>query len=133
MKAMRKRRSKAKRTEREVILVVEDQEAVRQSLVALLRAWGYECREAANGEQALSILREGLRPCLILLDLSMPVKSGRDFRAEQLTDDRFAGIPTVVLSSDDERPRLKGIRAFLPKPIDVDELLPIVEEHCKRA
>ena len=63
-------------------------------------------------------------------DLSMPVKSGREFRVEQVKDERLAAIPTVVLSSQNGTDRLEGIRAFLPKPVDVDQLLPIVEEHC---
>jgi CheY-like chemotaxis protein len=112
------------------VLVIEDNDVVRDSLVILLQAAGYSTTAARNGDHALALLHQGLEPCLILLDLMMPVKSGWEFRAEQLKDPALAHIPTAVLSSEDAARNLRGIVASLPKPIDVDQLLAVVQRHC---
>jgi CheY-like chemotaxis protein len=80
----------------------------------------------------LDVLRGGPEPCLILLDLWMPVKTGWGFRIEQMRDARLARIPTVVLSADDARRDMTGVAATLPKPLDFDRLFDIVRRHCTR-
>jgi CheY-like chemotaxis protein len=111
--------------------VIEDDDALRKSLVMLLDAWGYATVTARNGEEALAILRRGnADPCLILLDLTMPRMSGNAFRLEQLKDERLRTIPTVVLSAADAAKELKDIAAFLPKPVEVDRLIDLVERYC---
>src|SRR2546427_12667574 len=83
------------------VLVVEDNTEVRQALVALLEAEGYRVAQAVDGVSALRLLRAGdVRPCLIVLDLMMPRMSGWDFRREQRSDRRLAGLPGVVVSAD---------------------------------
>jgi len=112
------------------VLVIEDNDVVRDSLVMLLQAAGYRTTAARNGDHALALLHQGLEPCLILLDLVMPVKSGWEFRAEQLKDPALAHIPTAVLSSEQAARNLSGIVASLPKPVDVEKLLALVRRHC---
>jgi CheY-like chemotaxis protein len=112
-----------------IVLVIEDNDAVRDALVMLLQGAGYRTTATRDGNHALALLRRGLTPCLILLDLLMPVKSGWEFRAEQLKDPALARIPTAVLSGV-RTPELRGIVASLPKPIDVDQLLAVVDSHC---
>jgi CheY-like chemotaxis protein len=112
------------------VLVVEDDADFREGLVFWLESEGFVAIGAADGEEALGLLRRGLRPCLILLDLMMPVKSGLTFRAEQLDDPELAAIPTAVLSAVARELVLRGIVAALHKPVDVSMLRRIVSAHC---
>jgi CheY-like chemotaxis protein len=64
-----------------VVLVVEDDRAIRGTLGEVLQEEGNEPSIVANGREALQLLKEGLRPCVILLDLTMPIMDGWDFRA----------------------------------------------------
>ena len=63
------------------VLVVEDDEDIRADLTAILRVKGFAVDEAANGKEALARLRDGARPCVIVLDLMMPVMNGWELRA----------------------------------------------------
>ena len=69
------------------VLIVEDDADIREFMQFLLSASGYETMTAANGEEALHRMRER-RPCMVLLDLMMPVMDGFDFRARQLAGAR---------------------------------------------
>jgi len=115
------------------ILVVEDDAALRGALREALRQRGYKVAVAENGQSALSRLQEGLRPCLILLDLMMPEVDGWDFLAQQRIDSSLAGIPVIVLSSyltGSERDSVLPAVGFLKKPIDPEVLLVEIERHC---
>src|SRR5690242_7123757 len=82
------------------LLVVEDDADVREALIEVLADHGYFALAAANGREALEILRaEGPRPSVILLDIMMPVMDGQQFRAAQLEDPELAAIPVIVLSA----------------------------------
>ena len=109
------------------ILLVEDDFDVRQALAETLRDEGYPVQCAADGQEALDILRHGnAHPALILLDLMMPRMSGADFRAVQRVDPELGDIPVVVLSADgrmEEKARNLGAAGALHKPVDLDELL----------
>ncbi len=115
------------------ILVVEDDAEVRDSMVRLLEKEGYRAVGAANGQEAFALIRGGVRPCLILLDLGMPVMDGRTFRATQLRDEKLAVIPVVVFSA---RPDAEEIAtsisavAALRKPVRFEHLRRLLEEHC---
>ena len=112
------------------VLVIEDDVDFREGLVLWLESEGFVAIGAADGEEALALLRSGLRPCLILLDLMMPVKNGLTFRTEQLADPELALIPTAVLSALARERVLRGIVAAIRKPVDVGALREIVEAHC---
>jgi CheY-like chemotaxis protein len=108
------------------ILVVEDNAAARDALAALLGAAGYSVACAANGREALDHLRGPHRPFLILLDLSMPVMDGWEFRARQRQSPSLASIPVILLSAEDDLPRLAtslGVASYFPKPVRPDGLL----------
>jgi len=116
------------------ILLAEDDFDVRESMAGLFELDGYKVVTATDGDDALDRLREGLDPCLILLDLMMPRKDGLQFRAEQLQDPRLASIPTVAYSGYSSlrgRASAMGLGTFIQKPVDFDTLLDIVERHCK--
>ncbi|MFT3766396.1 MAG: response regulator [Minicystis sp.] len=116
------------------VLVVEDDTDVREILVEILEEHGYHATPAANGLEALQRLRdEGMRPRLILLDLMMPIMDGRTFRREQRRDPALADIPVVVLSAYLDVHGLvedMAVQRFLEKPVDLDQLLRVVEEQC---
>jgi len=115
------------------ILVVEDNDDVRQALRVLLQLEGYTVFTANDGEEALATLRGGLDPCLVILDLAMPSMDGYDFRARQLQDERLARIPTIVCSGDGrvaDKAHALGVVGFYKKPIEIDEFLQLVSAHC---
>jgi CheY-like chemotaxis protein len=81
------------------ILVVDDDLAVLNALTELLESEGYKVATAIDGLEALGQLRGGLRPCVIVLDLMMPVMDGWDFRHEQMKDQALRDIPVVVITA----------------------------------
>ena len=120
----------------DAVLVVEDDEATLDSTLALLTSHGYEAVGANSAAKALGLLREGLRPRLILLDLQMPGMDGWKFRAELLCDADLARIPVVILSAAGEpavRAAAEAMRAAaaLVKPVDADELLRVVGRFAR--
>jgi len=119
------------------VLLVDDDELVRDALVALLEEQGYAVAGAADGREALALLRGGgFRPGLIILDLMMPVMDGWEFRAAQLEDAELASIPVVVFSAHHaarQAAATLGAVTALAKPLDVDELLRVVAAYCGEA
>jgi CheY-like chemotaxis protein len=112
------------------ILVVEDDQDVRDAMVQVLESEGYGAAAAADGEEALTQLQGGLNPCLILLDLMMPRMDGWEFMEEQRRLE--SQIPIIVVSAygSAEQLRSAGVIAYLRKPVDIDALLALVGRHC---
>ena len=113
------------------VLIVEDDVDVREFVDVFLRTSGYETVCAANGQEALDRMREQ-RPCLVLLDIQMPVMDGFQFRARQLRDPALADVPVLCITAvyDPEQvTREIGLRC-LSKPADFDALLGEVETAC---
>ena len=112
------------------VYVVEDDADLRRTLDEALSAEGYEVVASANGAEALDRLRqEQVRPCLILLDLMMPVMNGYEFREVQRQDPALSQIPVVVISAHER----KNVDAdeFLPKPIALRRLLSVISRYCQ--
>jgi CheY-like chemotaxis protein len=112
------------------VLVVDDEEAIRDILSFALEQEGYQVVTAANGVEALEALGHGL-PGLILLDMKMPVMDGWDFMREFRARHGHA-VPVVVLTAaPDARKRAEEIDAagWLGKPFDVDVLVQMVDQH----
>ena len=115
------------------ILVVEDNADVREAQAIILESVGYRTVEAENGDHALRVLHAAAeRPCLILLDLMMPVMDGIEFRRAQLADPTLADIPVVIVSAFDRAAEAADLHVsgYVPKPVDYDRLLATVEQHC---
>ena len=117
------------------ILVVEDDDDTRDAIVLGLETEGYQVIQASHGLEALELLDHGTRPCLILLDLMMPIMDGVHFRLQQLERAEVAEIPLIVISAYAQLTRAHWLRAadYLPKPIDFDCLLDMVERHCRQS
>jgi CheY-like chemotaxis protein len=109
-----------------MILLVEDDDDVREAVAEVLREHGYDVAWAADGAEAMRALRSGLRPSAILLDLMMPVMDGFAFRAEQRSDPALAPIPVIVVSAGRSLERdacALGAAARIEKPARVEDLL----------
>lgn len=121
--------------EQPLVLLVEDDVDVRESMAEALEDAHYSVLQATNGRAALDDLRVLSRlPSLIVLDLMMPVMDGWQFRAEQIQDPRLAGIPVIVVSATTrvDRP-LVGVSEILKKPISLDQLLQAVARYTRVA
>jgi CheY-like chemotaxis protein len=107
------------------VLIVEDDADIREVLADVLECEGYSVMQAANGEEALWLLRSEPLPSAIVLDLMMPVMNGTEFRVAQLADPRLASIPVIVLTAnvvathDIER---LAVAHSLMKPIRLEQL-----------
>jgi CheY-like chemotaxis protein len=112
------------------ILVVDDDSDIRESLREVLEDEGYEVTCVANGQEALDFLHQGHRPCVILLDLTMPVMDGWQFRREQKRDATIADIPLIVVTATGKRPVLIDAEELVMKPLDLNRLFEAIERHC---
>ncbi|NUR56520.1 MAG: response regulator [Acidobacteria bacterium] len=113
------------------VLVVEDDPDARELLRTALAAEGYEVRTAANGADALASLRQE-RPCIILLDLMMPVMDGWAFRREQVNDPDLSSIPVLCITAvfDPEHvARQLGLRC-IRKPYRLEDVFGEVAAAC---
>lgn len=117
------------------VLIIEDDPDIRFLLSVALEANGCTVLQASNGKEGLELLqRPDIHPCLILLDLMMPVMTGWEFLNELQAEHRdiVAALPVYVISAVAEigteiRSQASG---FIKKPIDLDILLKIVSRHC---
>jgi len=113
-----------------VILLVEDDEDVREMLTLTLEMSGYAVAVASNGTAALQALDQR-RPCLVILDLVMPGLDGwgvlAQMKARELDD-----IPVCVISAISERTPSEAV-ASLRKPFDTNELLAVAARYCSPA
>jgi len=119
-----------KKTEEPRILVIDDDDGVREAMVSILQVMGYFVASAINGKEALDYLRDAATPDLIISDLAMPVMDGRQFRREQVKDPRLAKVPVIVVSALSDQTDIDANEIFI-KPVDVDILLAAVARYCR--
>jgi CheY-like chemotaxis protein len=121
--------------ERPTVLIVNDDRSLAE-VVGYLLEQSFAVRIADDGCEALQMLRDGFRPCCILLDLMMPAMSGFEFRAEQLRDPGLAEIPVIVFSAvaDLYRGRKEELcaAAYVRIPDDIYRLPELIEQHRLR-
>ena len=113
------------------ILVVEDDDDIRNAIVDLLETEGYITESAINGKDALDKLSQIDRPCLVLLDMMMPIMNGRQFLDTVMKDSRLAPIPILIVSAVADKTNTEGSVGFLKKPIDIDVVLNVVSQYCQ--
>lgn len=113
------------------ILIIEDDSEIRGVSAVLLRREGYVVEEAASGEEAQTFLRRSDRdPCLILVDLMMPILGDWEVIDVLRDQDRILALPVVILSAENPRTAPPGVAAFVRKPIEFDVLLNMVRSYC---
>lgn len=117
------------------VMIVDDDPVIRSAVSELFEMTGHAVVTARDGSEALRQLREGLTPCLILLDLEMPLQDGISFRREQLADPRLAPIPVILhtnrLDAATIAEQLQAV-AHVSKTANFETLLPLVAAHCYR-
>lgn len=110
------------------LLVVDDDDGIRESIRDLLEDEGYRVETATNGREALAAVSRH-RPCVMLLDLMMPVMNGWQVLDALRSDQALSGIPVVVVSAAaDGLP--SGVARTLRKPLRLEALLDAVKAHC---
>ena len=114
------------------ILVVDDDADIRHALCDVLQDEGYRAVCVENGQVALDHLRGSAElPCLIILDLTMPVMDGVEFRQHQMADPRMCDVPVVIITAGGlHKARQLSARDVLLKPIEVETVLERVERYC---
>jgi CheY-like chemotaxis protein len=114
------------------VLLVEDHPDVRDMMSLALQFAGHRVITAANGRDALELLHRE-RPCIILLDLMMPVMDGWQFYAALEQDPELRRVPLVVISALVDVSSRMPADAHLSKPVDIDQMLEVVDTMCRRA
>ena len=110
------------------VLLVEDDEAIREQLKELLSDEGLATHEAVNGRDAMLRLEAGLRPDLIILDLMMPVMDGWHVLAALRQDDELAQLPVIVATAGNDFQQLEGVHC-VRKPFTIATILDAVQQH----
>ena len=110
------------------ILIIDDENDVRQYLDVLFRKEGYETILASDGVEGLSLLKAD-PPDLITLDLQMPNDTGTDFYRKIHRDETYSAIPIIIISGIPGRHlAVKKPVAVFDKPVDTDKLLQAVRD-----
>jgi len=119
-----------------IILVVDDEPAMRELLVGVLERDGYVASEAANAEEARRRMLTN-PPDLVLLDWMLPGQSGYDFSRELRRDERTRRLPIIMLTARGEEPdKVHGLEAgaddYVTKPFSVNELMARIKSVLRR-
>ena len=117
---------------RRTILVADDKLDNRLVLLNLLEPLGFVVHLAEDGRAALDLAWQQ-RPDLVVMDLVMPIMTGFSAIQAMRTAPELAGLPIVAVSAsvfepDQQRARVAGSDAFLPKPIQADKLLALLSD-----
>ena len=114
------------------LLIIDDDDDIRESLVALLHGQGYDAAGSRNALDALTLLAQGtFVPDAILLDLFMPAMSGEQFDQTIQRHPAWSTIPVIICSAGPVPPQIAATAfAVLTKPFDLDRLLELVRAAC---
>jgi CheY-like chemotaxis protein len=112
------------------LLIVDDDPYIRDALVELLTDEGYDVRAASNGREALTMIANE-RPCLVLLDLMMPVMDGLTFLRHVRASIPDRAIQVVLMTAAPARIPARVGLPVVTKPIEIHALLDLVRRHCQ--
>lgn len=110
------------------ILLVEDEQSIREALRELLEDEGYLVFEACHGEEALALLPTLPSPLLMILDLMMPVMNGWELLRRLQGEPRHPGLSVIAVSAATKVGELPGVAHLLRKPLNFDRLLTLVRQ-----
>lgn len=118
------------------ILLVDDDEKLATLLCEGLSAHGHACEAAFDGQAALERIRSGAAPELVLLDVTLPGRSGFELIGELKQE--LPGVPVLFLSGNRELPaRVRGLKAgaddYITKPFELEELAARIEAVARRS
>lgn len=111
------------------VLLVEDEDELRESMRDLLEDNGYTVVAASDGQEALDALARIEHLCVVILDLLMPRVNGWDFFEKMRARPELTGVPVVVQSSAPSRAPA-GVTLVLKKPVEPERLISVVREYC---
>ena len=115
------------------VMIVEDDDAIREALQAVVESEGYQCLTAQNGKEAIALLNSPScpEPCVILLDLMMPEMNGWQFMQANRGSDAIMAIPVVVMSAvADCAVPPAGYVKLLRKPMDLETIIQSLHDLC---
>ena len=121
----------ANAVEKPLVMVVDDDDDIRETLAGLLEEEGYRVAAFPTGLEAFKALKDGLGPRVILLDLMMPVMDGAEFRRAQLADPKLADIPVILITAAGLEPITReDYSEVLRKPLKIDRVLQVIASYC---
>jgi len=116
------------------VLVVDDDELTRETMVELIKEYGCNAAGAANGLEAIEFLLRNEHTCLVFLDLAMPLMDGSAFREEQLNRPEIKDIPVVLMSAfvnlRNESKQMQ-VDEYLQKPLGEAQILDVMRRYCR--
>lgn len=112
------------------ILIVEDDIDIREAMSEILKSEGHPTAEAFNGAEALKYLRNNPQPCLVILDMMMPIMNGRQFLDIFRLEPKNDSTPVVIISAIADRIDTTGANEFIRKPLDLSNLITVVQKYC---
>ncbi|MEH0022578.1 MAG: response regulator [Desulfobacter sp.] len=126
-------------SENKLVLVVDDDPDLVEAVSMKLEAKSFQVEKAYDGVEAMEKIKEN-RPALVILDVMMPRKNGWEVCEEIKTDDGLKDIVVVLLTAVADSVKTTSYTHhdgkttladdYVPKPIDLDALMEIVEDHC---
>ena len=114
---------------KKIILIVEDEEDLREFFKESLTSFGYEVFASSNGKAALETLQAGLSPNVIISDLMMPEMNGWEFAQALRESTKFNQIPLIIVSALIDKSPPENSRCCVAKPFKLNELLQSIEKY----
>lgn len=116
---------------RRTVLLADDNREINDAISEVLSEEGYDVVSVFDGRVALEWLqRKTSPPCLVLLDLMMPMMTGQEVLTEIRRDQRLKSIPVIVISASAPGRMPKEATDCLRKPFSIESLLDVVGKHC---
>ncbi len=115
----------------QTVMIVDDDPDIREVLAEVLASEGFRVKTAGNGFEALQALRGRELPCMILLDLMMPLMDGYEFLEVRRKNPCLHAIPVALVTASEhlDRSRIQGV-PVVRKPIPLSKLLDMVGRNC---